>query len=73
MSLSTVGLLLQGINVIFGVRLVSGLAPEMIGAFIISKLMAGIISIVLAVWLYERESKEFSLKENGGISYEYQR
>ncbi|WP_156312152.1 hypothetical protein [Lysinibacillus contaminans] len=25
----------------------------------------------LAVWLYDRESKEFSLKENGGISNEY--
>ncbi|MBK5242975.1 ethanolamine utilization protein EutH [Clostridium sp.] len=37
---------------------VSGIAPEMLGAFIISKLTAGIISIVLAAWLYEREAKE---------------
>lgn len=51
---------------------VSGVAQEMLGTFIISKLTAGIISIVLAVWLYDRESKEFSLKENGGISNEYQ-
>jgi len=60
---------------VFGGQLgfVSGVAPEMIGAFIISKLTAGIISIVLAIWLFERESKEFNLKENGGISNEYQR
>lgn len=51
---------------------VSGVAPEMLGAFIISKLTAGIISIVLASWLYDRENKEFRLKENGGIRYEYQ-
>lgn len=51
---------------------VSGIAPEMLGAFIISKLTAGIISIVLAVWLYEREIKEFGLEENGGVCYENQ-
>jgi ethanolamine transporter len=51
---------------------VSGVAPEMLGAFIISKLTSGIISIVLASWLYDREIKEISLKENGGISNEYQ-
>ncbi|HJV31341.1 MAG TPA: ethanolamine utilization protein EutH, partial [Bacillales bacterium] len=51
---------------------VSGVAPEMLGAFIISKLTAGIISIVLAVWLYDRESKEWNLKENGGIRNENQ-
>lgn len=38
---------------------VSGIAPEMLGAFIISKLTAGIISIVQAGWLYEREAKEY--------------
>lgn len=42
---------------------VSGIAPEMLGAFIISKIMAGIISIVLALWLYEREYKDVSLKK----------
>lgn len=36
---------------------VSGIAPEMLGAFIISKLTAGIISIILATKLYEREDK----------------
>lgn len=36
---------------------VSGIAPEMLGPFIISKIVAGIISIVLAQWLYEREDK----------------
>ncbi|MGE7921259.1 ethanolamine utilization protein EutH [Viridibacillus sp. NPDC093762] len=50
---------------------VSGVAPEMLGAIIISKLTAGIIKIVLAAWLYDRENKEFSLKENGGICNEY--
>ncbi len=34
---------------------------------------ARIISILLVIWLYDRESKECSLKENGGISNEYQR
>ncbi|WHX39757.1 ethanolamine utilization protein EutH [Mesobacillus sp. AQ2] len=53
---------------VFGGQLgfVSGVAPNMIGAFIISKLTAGIISIVLAVWLYDRESRKLGLKENGG-------
>lgn len=37
---------------------VSGIAPEMLGAFIISKLTAGFASIFLAIWLYEREVKE---------------
>ncbi|GAA0176787.1 ethanolamine utilization protein EutH [Clostridium sediminicola] len=37
---------------------VSGIAPEMIGGFIISKLTSGILSVLLAVWLYERESKK---------------
>jgi len=36
---------------------VSGIAHEMLGEFIISKLTAGIISIVLAAWLYEHEDK----------------
>ncbi|WP_242841194.1 ethanolamine utilization protein EutH [Clostridium akagii] len=36
---------------------VSGIAPEMLGPFIISKFTAGIISILLAAWLYEREYK----------------
>jgi ethanolamine transporter len=49
---------------------VSGIAPEMLGAFIISKLTAGTISIVLAAWLYEREAKEYSIKEIGGLNYE---
>lgn len=49
---------------------VSGVAPEMLGAFIISKLTAGIISIVLAVWLYEHEAKKL---KNGGIGNENQR
>jgi len=34
---------------------VSGLAPEMLGSFMIAKLIAGIISIILASWIYERE------------------
>lgn len=45
---------------------VSGIAPEMLGAFIIAKLTAGTISIVLAAWLYERESKEYIINKNGG-------
>lgn len=51
---------------IFGGQLgfVSGVAPDMIGAFIISKIIAGIISIVLAVWLYDRESKKLKFKGN---------
>jgi ethanolamine transporter len=48
---------------------VSGIAPEMLGAFIISKLTAGTISIVLAAWLYEREAKEHNIKESGGVNY----
>jgi ethanolamine transporter len=36
---------------------VSGVAPEMLVAFILSKLTAGIISIVLAVWSFERNVK----------------
>ena len=47
----------------------SGIAPEMLGAFIIAKLTAGTISIVLAAWLYEREAKEFNIEESGGINY----
>lgn len=39
-------------------------------AFIISKITAGIISIVLAAWLYEREAKECNFNESGGIYYE---
>jgi ethanolamine transporter len=42
---------------------VSGIAPEMLGAFIISKLTAGIISIVLAMWLYKYENRNVNLKE----------
>lgn len=49
---------------------VSGIAPEMLGAFIISKIIAGIISIVLAIWLYEREHQECNIKESRGIKYE---
>lgn len=48
----------------------SGVAPEMLGAFIICKLTAGTISIVLAAWLYERETKEYFIKEVGGMNYE---
>ncbi|MFL0267011.1 ethanolamine utilization protein EutH [Candidatus Clostridium radicumherbarum] len=40
---------------------VSGIAPEMLGSFIISKLTAGIISIVLAICLYEHENKNLNL------------
>jgi ethanolamine transporter len=47
----------------------SGIAPEMLGAFIITKLTAGIISIVLAAWLYEREAKEYKINENGDVHY----
>ncbi|MEG0472955.1 MAG: ethanolamine utilization protein EutH, partial [Solibacillus sp.] len=36
---------------------VSGVAPDMLGAFIIAKLTAGILSIVLAIWLFDREHK----------------
>ncbi len=50
---------------------VSEVAPEMLGAFIVSKLTAGLLSIVLALWLFDRENKKFSLKNNGGISNEY--
>lgn len=49
---------------------VSGIAPEMLGAFIISKFTAGIISIILAAWLYEREYKEYKIIECGGKNYE---
>lgn len=48
---------------------VSGIAPEMTGAFIISKFTAGIISIILAVWLYERQTKENINLDNGGLNY----
>ena len=51
---------------------VSGIAPEMLGAFIIAKLTAGIISIVLAAWLYEYENKSYGFSEIGGVSYENQ-
>lgn len=34
---------------------VSGLAPQMLGSFMLAKIIAGIISIVLASWIYERE------------------
>lgn len=42
---------------------VSGIAPEMLGAFIISKIIAGIISIIIALWLYEREYKDAKLEK----------
>lgn len=42
---------------------VSGIAPEMLGAFIISKIIAGIISIIIALWLYEREYKNAKLEK----------
>lgn len=45
---------------------VSGIAPEMLGAFIISKVISGILSIILAIWLYEREANK--VIENGGIN-----
>lgn len=48
---------------------VSGIAPEMVGAFIISKFTAGIISIILAMWLYERETKLNLINDNGGLDY----
>ncbi|MFL0245721.1 ethanolamine utilization protein EutH [Candidatus Clostridium stratigraminis] len=41
---------------------VSGIAPEMLGAFIISKLTAGIISILLSIWIYEYENKKINIK-----------
>lgn len=47
----------------------SGIAPEMVGAFIISKFTAGIISIILAMWLYEREVKINLINDNGGLNY----
>lgn len=47
----------------------SGIDPEMLGAFIITKLTAGAISIVLAAWLYEREAKECIIIESGDINY----
>ena len=51
---------------VFGGQLgfLSGIAPEMLGGFIIAKLTAGAISIVLAAWLYEREAKECNIKES---------
>lgn len=57
---------------VFGGQLgfVSGTAPQMLGAFIISKFTAGIISILLAEWLYEHQSKKYNIKEFGGIGYE---
>lgn len=48
---------------------IAGIAPEMTGAFIISKFTAGIISIILAVWIYERQTKESIIKDNGGLNY----
>jgi ethanolamine transporter len=48
---------------------ISGIAPEMLGAFIISKLTAGTISIILAAWIYERESNECVLNKNDDIDY----
>lgn len=49
---------------------VSEVAPEMLGAFIVAKLTAGLISITLALWLYDRENKKIHLNENGGIHNE---
>lgn len=51
-------------------RFMSGGAPEMLGAFIISKFTAGTISIFLARRPYECQSKKYNTKEIGGISYE---
>jgi ethanolamine transporter len=42
---------------------VSGIAPDMLGAFIVSKLTAGIISIVLALYLCEREAKAYIVEK----------
>lgn len=36
---------------------VSGVAPEMLGGFVIAKFTSGILSIVLALWIYEHEEK----------------
>jgi ethanolamine transporter len=47
----------------------SGMAPEMLGGFIIAKLTAGIISIILAAWLYEHDAKEYIIKESGDVNY----
>ena len=47
----------------------SGIAPEMLGGFIIAKLTSGILSIVLAAWLYEREAKECNIVELGEVDY----
>lgn len=49
---------------------VSGIAPKMLGAFIMAKLISGVISIVLAACLYEHEAKQHRIEENGGITYE---
>ncbi len=50
---------------------VSEVAPEMLGAFIVSKLTAGLISIVLALWLYDRENKKCNIKNDGGTRNDY--
>lgn len=48
---------------------VSGIAPKMLGAFILSKLTAGIISILLAIWLYKYENRNINLK---GVEVNYE-
>lgn len=49
---------------------VSGLAPKMLGAFMVSKLAGGLVSIILAKWIYEKEDSQYRYIENTGINYE---
>lgn len=55
---------------VFGGQLgfVSGVAPNMLGAFIISKFAGGLVSILLAKWLYEREINQYEYV-NTNINY----
>lgn len=48
---------------VFGGQLgfVSALEPEMISPFIISKLVAGLVSIFIAAWIFERNAKKDEL------------
>ena len=47
---------------------VSGVAPQMVKAFIFSKLIGGICSIPLALWIYNRETNSNSSVEASKIS-----
>lgn len=50
---------------VFGGQLgfISGIAPKMLGGFIISKLVAGIISIIAADMVYNHQNEKIILKE----------